>query len=157
MAKWAGTAILAWLDGPTRTPVPAIPQGHRNVLNSVHTGRQLAQRATAWQAVVSVLVALAWLTITPTDALGALVGGLGITAGSWAAAKVALGGGVSPAGGAFARLMMGTAIKWVVVVLVLMAALAGFGLPGLAVVSGVLGATLGMVLAHVIGQKGAAL
>jgi hypothetical protein len=36
---------------------------------------------------------------------------MGITAGSWAAAKVALGGGVAPAGAAFARLMMGVAIK----------------------------------------------
>ncbi|WDS34616.1 hypothetical protein [Pseudoxanthomonas sp.] len=126
------------------------------MLNSVHTGRQLAQRATAWQAAAAVLVALAWLAASPMHALGALVGGLGITAGSWAAAKVALGGGVAPAGAAFARLMMGVAIKWVVVLLVLVASLAGFGLPGLAVITGVLGATLGMVLANVIRRKGVA-
>ncbi len=126
------------------------------MLNSVHTGRQLAQRATAWQAAASVLVALAWLATSPINALGAVVGGLGITAGSWAAAKVALGGGVVPAGAAFARLVMGVAIKWVVVLLVLVASLAGFGLPGLPVVTGVLGATLGMVLANVIRRKGVA-
>ncbi|SEL44357.1 hypothetical protein SAMN05428989_1657 [Pseudoxanthomonas sp. GM95] len=89
-------------------------------------------------------------------ALGAGVGGLGITAGSWAAAKVALGGGIAPAGAAFARLMMGVAVKWVVVLLVLVASLAGFGLPGLPVITGVLGATLGMVLANVFRRKGVA-
>lgn len=126
------------------------------MLNSVYAGRQLAQRATAWQAAASVLVALAWLATSPMHALGAVVGGLGITAGSWAAAKVALGGGVAPAGAALARLMMGVAIKWAVVLLVLVASLAGFGLPGLPVITGVLGATLGMVLANVIRRKGVA-
>jgi hypothetical protein len=48
------------------------------------------------------------------------------------------------------------AIKWVVVLLVLVASLAGFGLPGLPVITGVLGATLGMVLANVIRRKGVA-
>ncbi len=126
------------------------------MLNSVHTGRQLAQRATAWQAAAAVLVALAWLATSPIHALGALVGGMGITAGSWAASKVALGGGVAPAGTAFARLMMGVAIKWVVVLLVLVVSLAGFRLPGLPLITGVLGATLGMVLANVIRRKGVA-
>jgi len=126
------------------------------VLNSVYTGRQLAQRATAWQAAASVLVALAWLAASPASALGAWLGGMGLTAGSWAAAKVALGGGVAPAGTAFARLLMGMAAKWVVVLLVLVAALAGFRLPGLPVITGVLGAALGLVLANVVRRKGVA-
>jgi hypothetical protein len=126
------------------------------VLNSVDTGRQLAQRATAWQAAAAVLVALAWLAHSPQHALGALYGGLGFTAGSWAAAKVALGGGIAPAGVAFARLLMGVAAKWGVVLLVLVAGLAGFRLPGLALITGLVGAALGMVLANLIQRKGVA-
>ena len=90
---------------------------HR-VSNSVVAGRRLAQRAIAWQAVATVLVAL--------------------------------GGGVSPAGVAFARLLVGMALKWLLVLIAVVIALAVFRLPGVPLMAGVVAATLALVLANSI-------
>ena len=118
--------------------------------NSVAAGRRLAQRAIAWQAVATVLVALAFLAKGLPWSLAALVGGGAVTLAAWVAAMVALGGGVSPAGTAFARLLVGMALKWLLVLVTVVVALAVFRLPGIPLLAGVIAATLALVLANSI-------
>ena len=48
--------------------------------------------------------------------LAALLGGAGVVLGGALAANVALGGGVVTARSAFLRLLLGTGLKWVVVI-----------------------------------------
>lgn len=120
------------------------------MLNSVAAGRRLAWRAVVWQAAASVLVALAFLTGGLSSALAVLAGGGAVTLGGLAATGVALGGGVGPAGAAFARLLMGLVLKWLLVAVVLVIALAVLKLPGIPMMAGVVAATLAMVLAHSI-------
>ena len=118
--------------------------------NSIAAGRRLAQRAIAWQAVATVLVALAFLAKGLPWMLAALAGGGAVTGAAWLSALVALGGGVSPAGVAFARLLMGMVLKWLLVLIVVVVALALFRLPGLPLMAGVMAATLALVLANSI-------
>ncbi|MFC5593067.1 hypothetical protein [Lysobacter niastensis] len=113
-------------------------------------GRRLASRATAWQAGAAALVALAFLPFGAPLALAAAVGGGAIVAGSAAAALMALGGGIQPAGMAVGRLVAGVMLKWVVVLAVLTLGLAGFKLPPLPMLMGVLAATLAFVLANLL-------
>lgn len=121
-----------------------------HVSNSVVAGRRLAQRAIAWQAVATVLVALAFLAKGLPWLLAALVGGGAVTLAAWVATVVALGGGVSPAGVAFARLLVGMALKWLLVLIAVVIALAVFRLPGVPLMAGVVAATLALVLANSI-------
>lgn len=111
-------------------------------------GRRLASRATAWQAGAAALVALAFLPFGAPSALAAAVGGGAIVAGSLVAALMALGGGIQPAGMAVGRLLAGVMLKWVVVFAVLTLGLAGFKLPPLPMLVGVLAGTLAFVLAN---------
>ena len=50
------------------------------------------------------------------------LGGAAIALGGWLSSVIALGGGVNPSTGALARLLAGVALKWVVVVAVLLLA-----------------------------------
>ena len=119
--------------------------------NSIAAGRRLAQRATAWQAVATVLVALAFLPKGLSWLLAGLAGGGAVTLAAWIAAKVAFGGGVAPAAGtAFARLLVGLALKWLLVLVAVAIALAVFRLPGLPLMAGIMAATLALVLANSI-------
>jgi F0F1-type ATP synthase assembly protein I len=118
--------------------------------NSIAAGRRLAQRAIAWQAVATALVALAFLAKGLLPSLAALVGGGAVTLAAWLSALVALGGGVGPAGVAFARLLMGMALKWSLVLVTLVIALGLFRLPGVPLMAGVIAATLALVLANSI-------
>ena len=113
-------------------------------------GRRLALRATVFQAGATALVALTFLPHGLPSALGALVGGGALVAGSAIAALVALGGGVGPAGAAIARLLVGVVLKWVVVFAVFVFGMAGFGLPPLPMLAGLLAATLAFVLAQIL-------
>ncbi len=106
------------------------------MLNSAAAGRRPALRAAAYQLAAVVLVALAFLLQGPSAALAALLGGMGVVAGSALAANVALGGGVVPARVAFFRLALGTALKWVVVVAIFAAALGVGRLPPLPMLAG---------------------
>ncbi len=65
-----------------------------------------------------VLVALVFLIQGPSAMFAVLLGGVGVVLGSALAANVALGGGVVTAGSAFLRLVLGTGLKWMVVVTV---------------------------------------
>jgi ATP synthase protein I len=113
-------------------------------------GRRLALRATVFQAGATVLVALALLPHGMPSALGVLVGGGALVAGSSLAALLALGGGVQPAGAAMARLLAGVVLKWVVAIAVFALGLAGLGLPPLPMLAGLLAATLAFVLAQIL-------
>ncbi|HEY5971762.1 MAG TPA: ATP synthase subunit I [Pseudoxanthomonas sp.] len=86
------------------------------MLNSAAAGRRLALRAVAYQMAAVVLVALVFLVQGLSAAVAALLGGAGVVLGSALAANIALGGGVVPARSAFARLLLGTGLKWAVVV-----------------------------------------
>jgi F0F1-type ATP synthase assembly protein I len=106
------------------------------VLNSAAAGRRLALRAAAYQLAAAVLVALVFLLQGPSAAFAALLGGVGVVAGSALAANVALGGGVVPARVAFFRLALGTALKWVVVVAIFAVASGVGRLPPLPMLAG---------------------
>jgi ATP synthase protein I len=86
------------------------------VLNSVAAGRSAALRAVAYQMAAVVLVALAFLLMGGAASLAAFLGGITVVLGSALAANIALGGGVVTARSAFSRLMLGTALKWLVVI-----------------------------------------
>ena len=62
------------------------------------------------------LVALVFLIQGLSAMFAALLGGASVVLGSALAANVALGGGVVTARSAFLRLVLGTGLKWVVVV-----------------------------------------
>ena len=86
----------------------------------------------AIQAGVALLVALvALVAVGPRQGLAAAAGGIAMLAGNGLAVAVALGGGIQPAGAAFARLLLGTLGKWVVALAVIVVALGPLRLPPL--------------------------
>ena len=101
------------------------------MLNSAAAGRRLALRVVAMQAVATLLTAGACLTIGPRAALAALAGGAAMTLGSLAAAW-----GVAGAGVALGRLLLGTAVKWLVVATGLYLAMAVWRLPAVPALAG---------------------
>lgn len=106
------------------------------MLNSAAAGRRLALRVVAFQALATLLTALACLTIGSRAALAALAGGGAMTLGSLAATWAAFGGGVAGAGMALGRLLLGTAVKWLVVAFGLYLAMAVWRLPAVPALAG---------------------
>jgi F0F1-type ATP synthase assembly protein I len=86
------------------------------VLNSVAASRSAALRAAAYQLAAVALMALVLLASGWTASLAALLGGSSAVLGNALAANIALGGGVVTARSAFSRLMLGTGLKWLVVI-----------------------------------------
>lgn len=118
------------------------------VHDPIATGRRAALRAVAIQAAVALLVAAgAWLTAGPRQGLAAAAGGIAMLAGNGLAAAVALGGGIQPAPAAYARLLLGTLGKWVVVMAVLAVALGPLRLPPLPTLAGLAAGMLAYLLA----------
>ncbi|MGJ7903468.1 hypothetical protein [Lysobacter sp. 1R34A] len=113
-------------------------------------GRRLASRAIAWQFGAMALAALAFYPLGASHALAAAVGGGATVAGSLVAARMALGGGVQPAGMVVGRLLAGVIFKWVVVLAVLGLGMAWWRLPPLPMLVGLLAATLAFVLANLL-------
>lgn len=111
------------------------------MLNSVAAGRRQALQVVVIQAIVTAVLALAFLLQGWVAATAALVGGLATTAGSALMGWRAFAGGVADPGTALFRLFGGIALKWLVIVLTLYLGLARFGLPPLPLLAG-LGATL---------------
>ena len=70
-----------------------------------------------------VLVALVCLVQGWSASLAALVGGASVVLGGALAANIALGGGVVTARSAFLRLLLGTGLKWVVLITIFALAL----------------------------------
>lgn len=120
------------------------------MLNSVAAGRRLALRATAFQLVAALLVALAFLFKGAAWAIAAGVGGAAVALGSLLAGWVAFGKGVSPATGALGRVVAGMLLKWCVVIVAVALALAVFGLPPLPLLAGLVAATLVFVVTNSI-------
>jgi F0F1-type ATP synthase assembly protein I len=104
-------------------------------------------RAVAVQAAVATLVALAFLALGTRQALWAAAGGSAMLAGNGLAAAVALGGGIQPAGAAFARLLLGTLLKWLAVLVVVVVALQAWRLPPLPTLAGLVAGVLANLLA----------
>ncbi|TXH67341.1 MAG: hypothetical protein E6Q88_10635 [Lysobacteraceae bacterium] len=106
------------------------------MLNSVAAGRRLARRTVLFQAVTTLLAALACLLFGADAAMGVLAGGAAMAIGSLIAAWGAFAGGVTGAGMALGRLLLGVAAKWIVVVAGLYLAIAVWKLPALPVLAG---------------------
>lgn len=106
------------------------------MLNSAAAGRRLALRVVAYQALATLATAAACLMIGPRAALAALAGGGAMALGSLAAAWGAFGGGVAGAGMVLGRLLLGTAVKWLVVACGLYLAMAVWRLPPVPVLAG---------------------
>ncbi|MGH8061381.1 MAG: ATP synthase subunit I [Pseudoxanthomonas sp.] len=88
------------------------------MLNSAAAGRRLALRAVTYQMAAVVLVALVFLIQGSSAMFAALLGGASVVLGSALAANIALGGGVVAARTAFMKLLLGTGLKWAVVILI---------------------------------------
>ena len=108
----------------------------------VAAGRKTALRAIGHQAIAVLPVAAAWLLEGPRAALAAATGGAALVAGHLVATTLALGGGIQPARVAFARLLLGIAGKWLVVVAVLAVALGAWRLPPLPMLAGLVAGLL---------------
>jgi ATP synthase protein I len=117
------------------------------VFNSVAVGRRLALRAVVYQLAAVLLVALVALIWGLPQALAAAVGGLAVVAGGLAAARVAFGGGVVPAGAAMMRLLAGVVLKWVVVFAVLLLGVGVCKLAPLPLMAGMLTGLIAQMLA----------
>ena len=112
----------------------------------IAAGRRSALRAVAVQAVVVALVALGFLLAGPRAALAAGLGGLAMVLGNAAAAFMALAG-IVRAGVAFGSLLLGTLLKWLLAVVVLVLALAVWHLPPLPMLAGLVAGMLAYLLA----------
>ena len=119
----------------------------------VAAGRQTALRAIGFQAVVAVLLAAAFLAQGPGAALAAATGGAALVLGHLVVALVALGGGIVPARSAFARLLLGIAGKWLVVVAILAVALGAWRLPPLPMLGGLVAGLLAYYVALNSGNR----
>lgn len=119
----------------------------------VAAGRHTALRAIGFQAVVAVLLAAAFLVQGPRAALAAATGGAALVAGHVVVALLALGGGIVPARVAFARLLLGIAGKWLVVVAVLAIALGAWRLPPLPMLVGLVAGLLAYFIALNFGNR----
>ena len=110
--------------------------GKFRVLNSAAEGWRQALRVVAFQAVAALLTAAACFLLGPDAALAALVGGgsgaRGGLRGPWGGS----GGGVAGAGTALGRLLLGTALKWLVVAAGLYLAMAVWRLPAVPALAG---------------------
>lgn len=119
----------------------------------VAAGRQTALRAIGFQAVVAVLLAAAFLVEGPRAALAAATGGAALVAGHVVVAMLALGGGIVTARVAFARLLLGIAGKWLVVVAVLAVASGAWRLPPLPMLAGLVAGLLAYYAALNFGNR----
>ncbi|HUH90012.1 MAG TPA: hypothetical protein VLZ76_05045 [Lysobacter sp.] len=134
--------------------LPTLLTDEPSVHDPMSAGRRLALRAIAFQAGATALTTLAFLAHGVPSALGAVMGGGAVVAGGGVATLVALGGGVQPAGTVIGRLLAGVILKWLVVFAVLALGLAGFKLPPLPMLAGVVATTLAFVLAQILNRKG---
>lgn len=115
------------------------------MLNSPDSGRHVAVRMLTWQLLATALLALVWLLSGPSSAMAAAVGGGALALGNWLASRLALRGQAPGAGLALAGVLLGTALKWVLVLVVAWLAVARFRLPAAALLSGVVVAVLAQV------------
>jgi ATP synthase protein I len=109
-----------------------------SVLNSLAANRRLAYRMVAVQAVVAMLVALAFLLAQgKQEALAAAIGGGAAALGSLVLALRSLPTTPKSAGWSMSRMVSGLMLKWFVVLGLLYVAMAKLALPPLPLVVGV--------------------
>ena len=118
------------------------------VLNSPAAGRRLAQRMVVVQLAAVLLTALACLPIGPRAALAVGLGGGSVALGNWLASRLALRSQAPGAGQALAAVLLGTVVKWVLVLGVAWVAVAVYRLPPTALLGGFVVA----VLAQIVGM-----
>lgn len=114
--------------------------GCRGVAMQKHLaeGQALALKTAKWQVLLGVLLAVfAWAWQSHAAGLGVLAGVSSILLGSWAMARMSLGGGVRSASQVYSRFWLGLCLKWLIVGLVLALAFRWKALAPLAVVLGV--------------------
>ncbi|WP_243708018.1 hypothetical protein [Luteimonas arsenica] len=117
------------------------------MFNPLAAGPRLVRRTVTRQGIAVAALALALLAKGSAWALGAVAGGGAIIVGGALYGVLALGGGIAPAVGALARLVLGLLAKWFVVIATLFIAIAVAKLPPLAVIGGVVVALVVQVLA----------
>jgi F0F1-type ATP synthase assembly protein I len=120
-------------------------------MNPVETGRRSGYRLAAFQGVVAICVAAAFLIQGGQEAMGALFGGLVIALGSAIMAWRATAGGVQAAGSVLVRLASALLIKWVLIGVAMYLAFARLELPPLPVLAGLCAGLITLPL--VIGLK----
>jgi ATP synthase protein I len=112
------------------------------VRNSIAAGRRLAARIVIAQAGVSLLMALAFLAQGWRPATGAFAGGALVTIGTALLASRMFADQVQGAGLAFFRFLVGTGLKWLVVLGGLYALIGLWALPPVPVLAGFVAALL---------------
>lgn len=110
--------------------------------NTLNTERQLAARLVMAQAAAAVVVALLFVLVDGRSALGALAGGLLVAIATALQASRGLAASGAQGGVVWARLVVGTLVRWLVVIVGLYGLLVGLRWPPLAVVSGLAAALL---------------
>ena len=115
----------------------AVRDSGLSVLNSLAANRRLAYRMVIVQAVVAMLVALAFFAAQGTKAaLAAAIGGGAVALGSLALAWRSLPSTPKSAGWSISRMVSGLMVKWFVVLGVLYVAMAKLAMPPLPLVVG---------------------
>lgn len=107
------------------------------VSNPIIAGRLQARKTLIAQSLISLLVALAFLHAGVQAMLAAALGGFAMVFGGFVAARLALGGGITSAGPALTRLVLGLLFKWACIAAVLVLGLAVWRLPPLGLFAGV--------------------
>lgn len=115
------------------------------MLNSLASGRQVAMRTLVWQLLATALVAALWLLAGPKAAMAAGLGGASLALGNWLASRLALTGQAPGAGSALAGVLLGTALKWVLVLGTASVVVAVLGWPAAALLCGVVVTVLAQV------------
>ena len=116
------------------------------MLNSADAGWRQALRVVAFQAAAVLAASAVCILLGQRTALAVLAGGGALTLGSLLAAWGAFGGGVAGAGVVLGRLLLGMAVKWLVVLAGLYLAMAVWGLPAVPVLAGAALAAAAMVV-----------
>ena len=123
------------------------------MFNPLAAGPRLVRRTVTHQGIAVAALALVLLAKGSAWSLGAVAGGAAVVVGGALYGVLALGGGIAPAAGALARLVLGLLAKWIVVIVVLFSAIAVAKLPPLAVIGGVVVALVAQVLAMAGGHR----
>ena len=126
----------------------------KRVQDHLGSNRRLAFRAVAFQAAVAVLAGLVAGALAGRIAgLAACIGAASMALANAAQTQIALGGGVQVPGAAFARLLLGTLAKWLVVVAVWWGAIAIVGAAPVPAIGGLLAAALVHPLVVFLGSR----
>jgi hypothetical protein len=124
------------------------------VRDPLSSHRRLAFRAVAWQFAIALLAGIvAGVVAGRIAGIAAAIGAMSLALANAAQAQLALGGGVQPAGAALARLVLGTLLKWLVVIVVWWGAIAVIGKAPLAALCGLFAAWLAHPLVFLHGTK----